>query len=247
MQWWATLTPADYVMLALLLLAFVQGWARGLLSQVLRVGAFITTVVMAGRYGSFVRQTLNQYFHLEDRLRAFLATRLPIPGGVNAAEGAVPQAATTEWVAELSLPQTYKDTLIHRLMEWHQGQGAATKDQLILDQLAAGLASVIAYVAAALIAGIILGIVVSLISPVLENDAILNTANRLAGGLVRALEVAIVISLIAALAAPALSLTGLPWLQEQLDAAVTAPYFLDLFAWLKAVLFGQGTEQFFVT
>lgn len=247
MQWWATLTPADYVILALLLLAFLQGWSRGLFSQVLRIGAFIATIVVAGRYGGLVRQTLNRHFHLQEHLKAFLATRLPLPSGVNPPEGAVPQAPPAEVVNGLSLPQSYKDTLIQRIMEWYQGQPAAAVDELLLDQLAEGLASVIAYLLAALITGIILGIVASLISPALENDALLNTANRLAGGIVCGLEVAIVISLVAALAAPALSLSGLPWLQEQLDGAVTTPYFLDLFAWMKAVIFGKGTEQFFVT
>lgn len=247
MQWWATLTPADYVILALLLLAFLQGWSRGLFSQVFRIGAFVATIVLAGRYGGSLRQILNRHFHLEEHLRVFLAERLPLPNGVNPVQGAAPQAPAEQWVSELSLPQAYKDTLVQKLFEWHQGQPAAPVDEVILDQLAAGLASVIAYLLAAMIAGIILGLVANLISPVLENDALLNTANRLAGGLVRGLEVAIVISLVAALAAPALSLSGLPWLQEQLDGAVTTPYFLDLFAWLKAAIFGLGTEQFFVT
>lgn len=243
MQWWEALTPPDYVMMGLLLIAFLQGWYRGLLAEVLRTGALIITLVVAGRYGPWMRELLNNQWQMEEHLRTFLAARIHLdPAELLGQAETVSHPQALHLMSGIPLPQAYKDTLAQRLA----GEVAQTLDTMIVQHLSEGLASAIAYLVLAGIVGLLLGIVVRLLTPLFKSDFLLGTANRLAGGLARGLEAAVLISLVVALVAPTLSLAGLPWLEMQLEGAVLTQPFLNLFTWLKAVLFGQGSEQFFI-
>lgn len=245
MTGWPQFTPADYVILGLLLLAFLEGFRRGFLAEAIRFGALIVTLLVAGRYSEPFRLWLNQRWHIEERLVLYLAGRLGLPLEAYQTEAAISPAEAADWLRHLPLPGSFWDELFYQAAASQSGDLMVSPAHLILQQLARGLAAVLSYLTLLLLVGLLVAVAASLLSHLVQQDSLLNTINRTAGGAVKALESALLVTLVVALVAPALAVAGFPWLHEQLAGAALTPYCLRLYDWLWTAFFGPAGGLFF--
>jgi uncharacterized membrane protein required for colicin V production len=240
-----TFTLVDYVLLAMLVTGLIAGLTRGFIELLTGFIAFFVATVVAGRYSQAVLQFINRYWGLQEYVAGVLKRRISLP-----AEAYVIQANQIPWetavrmVSGLPLPTVYKEMLAQRIVEWSQTAGTQSAAEFILQQLAAGILGAIVFLLMVVLVTYLLSLLGKLISDQVKEIPLVGMANRLLGGALSTLEVAVSLAFAIALFVPLLSMWGMTSFANSVQDAYLAPYFLALYDGVKGVLFDAGGSLF---
>lgn len=248
MGWLQSLTPLDYLVIGIVFMALLIGWARGFVEVLSSFLVFLISTFVAGHYANAFLSVLNRMWDLQGRLSAILERRLNLPAeAYKIPASAIPLAKATDWVQAFPLPAAYKQTLAERIVEWSNSAGSQTAAHFIINQLSAGVLSAAAFLVTAAVVSWLLALAVRLVRDQLKEIPLVGTANRLLGSLVVGIEVTTGLALIVGLVGPMLSMYGGAKLGNAIGAMQLSPYFLTLYQWLRTLLFGMSGGPFFIS
>lgn len=248
MEWLQALTPVDYAIIAVIGAALLIGWVRGLVEVLMGFLVFVVAAFVAGRYAGAVLAILNRMWDLQHRLAAVFVRRLNLPPEAhNVPASAIPLERAADWIRSIPIPAGFKETLAQRLVEWSHSAGSQTAADFITSQLAAGVLTTIVFVVMVALIAWILAILSKLVSDQVKEIPLVGTANRLLGSAVVGLEAAAFVALVVGLVGPALSMYGGGAAGNAIQSAQLAPYFLSMYHWLRAFMFGIGGGMFFIS
>jgi uncharacterized membrane protein required for colicin V production len=248
MAWVQSLTPLDYVILTVLVVAFLVGWTRGLADLLTGFLVFALSTFVAGHYAGAAVAWLNRGWNLEVRLAEVLARRIHLPAeAYRVPMNQIPWQKALGWLHAVPVPLTYKETLAQRLVDWSRDAGSRTAADYIAHQLAAGVLDTVVFLTLAALVGWVLGMVARLVSDQIKEIPLVGTVNRMLGSAVVMAEVVVVMALLVGLVAPALSTYGGETFGGVIQNAHLAPYFLRVYEWLRSVVFGKAGGPFFIS
>lgn len=247
MVWLQSLTAVDYAILAILVMAVAIGWARGLVELLTGFVVFFIAATVAGRYAEQVVGWLNRLWGVRERLVGVLQRRINLPPDAYRVhtDGIVWQKAL-EWLQLVPLPEPYKLVLAHRIADWSATAGHQTVAEFIVQQLAAGVLHAVVFMLMIMVIGWLLSRLGRLVSDQVKELPVVGTTNRLLGAVVSVAEAAVGIAIAIGLLTPVLSMYGMAQFATAVGHAQLTPYFLSLFHWLQAWLFGLSGNYFFV-
>lgn len=248
MEWLQGLTPVDYAIIAMMGAALLVGWVRGLVEVLTGFLVFVVATFVAGRYAEAVLGLLNRMWDVQHSLAGVFARRLNLPPEAQQIPAsAIPVEKAVEWLRLIPIPKGFRETLAQRLTEWSQSAGNQTAADFITSQLAAGVLTTFVFVVMVAVISWGLMLVARLVSDQIKEIPLVGTANRLLGSAVVGLEVAVVMALLVGLLGPALSMYGGAKAGQAIGHAQLAPYFLNLYHWLRTFLFGVAGGPFFIS
>lgn len=240
------LTVVDYLMIATLVIALAVGWARGLVELLTGFLVFAVASLVAGRYTNEAIAWLNRTWGAQERLAGVLQRRITLPPEADKVPmSAIPWQKALEWLRDVPIPETYKETLAQRLAAWSEAAGSQTAAAYIIQQLAAGILSAAVFLVLVSLVAWGFGLLARLISDQIKELPLVGTTNRLLGGAAMVIQAGVVIALIVGLLVPLLSVYGMQGLGSSIENAHLTPHFRTLFEWLRGVLFGLSRDQFF--
>lgn len=246
--WLQSLTPLDYLVIGIMFMALLIGWARGFVEVLSSFLVFLVSTFVAGRYTGPVLGVLNRTWDAQGWLSAIFERRLNLPPeAYKIPASAIPLGKALDFVQALPLPAAYKLTLAERLADWSGAAGNQTAAHFIVNQLSAGVLSAAIFLVMAGLLSWVLAIAVKLVSDQLKEIPLVGATNRLLGSIVVGTEVAAGLALIVGLVGPMLSMYGGAKLGNAIGAMQLSPYFLTLYEWLRTVLFGMGGGTFFIS
>ncbi len=248
MEWLQSFTLVDYLLIGALLLALAIGWARGFVELVTGFLSFLVAIAAAGRYAADGVDWLNRNYAVQDRLARALERRINLPTETYEVPlNAIPWHRALDWLREVPIPESYKQELAQQITDWSQAAGSQTAAEFIFQRLASVVLLVAVFTVLVLVIGWVLSLLGRLISDQVKEIPLLGTANRLLGGAALVLQTTVIMSLLVGLVVPVLSMYGAESLGSAVRAAQLPPYFLAIFEWIRAWLFGMTKAQFFVS
>lgn len=247
MAWLQALTTVDWVIIVVLLVALAVGWAQGLVEVLTGFLVFIVSTFVAARYSGAIVGWLNKAWGAQDKLAAAMERRISLPAEANRVPaGAIPWERAADWLRDIPLPASYRESLAHRLAEWSQVAGNKTAASFLLDQLAGSMLNALVFVVIALVLGWVLALVAKMVSDQIKEIPLVGTANRMLGATVTVFETAVMISFVVGLVAPMLAVYLVPALGQAIAGAQLSPYFVGLYSWAQHVLAGSAAGSFFI-
>ena len=248
MEWLQGLTPVDYGIIAVVGAALLIGWVRGLVEVLMGFLVFIISAFIAGRYSSLVLEILNRMWDVQHKLADVFSRRLNLPAEANRIPAsAIPLEKAADWLRSIPIPKGFRETLAQRLVDWSHAAGSQTAADFITSQLAEGVLTTLVFVVMVVVVAWGLALLARLVSDQIKEIPLVGTINRLLGAAVLGLEASVVVALAVGLVGPALSMYGGTSAGNALQGAQLAPYFLSLYNWLRAFLFGIGGGPFFIS
>lgn len=248
MTWLQSLTMVDYVILAVMALALLIGWVKGLVEVLTGFLVFVIATVVAGQYTDNLVAWLNSTWHLQDKLAAAISRQLHLPAEASKVHmGSIPWQKALEWLQSVPIPETYRTTLAHRLSSWSAAAGNETAASFITNQLAGGVLNTVVFLIFATILGSALGVLGALISDRIKELPLVGTANSMLGSAVIGFEAAAIVAFALGLVVPLVSMYGPGSLGHANDSAKLPPYFLNFYGWLRAIVFGLTQGTFFAS
>lgn len=245
MDWFAQLSTADYVILAILLGATLVGWVRGLIEILTGFLVFIVTMVAAGRYSGQVVSWLNRQFKAKEWLTDLLERRLALPDeAFSTPASSIPWDKAMELLANIPLPQAYREVLAGQIAEWSTMAAGQTTATFIISTLASAVLHAVAFVALLVVIGGLLSLVGRLVNQQVKEIPLVGTTNRILGAGVMLGETVVVLALFVGLLLPVFSMYGFKAPGAALEGAEVTPYLLQVFEWLRALLFGAAGVYF---
>jgi uncharacterized membrane protein required for colicin V production len=246
--WLETLTPIDYLIVGIIVMALLIGWARGFVEVLSGFLVFVVATFVAGHYTGAALSLLNRMWNLQVRFADVLERRINLPAEAYRVQmSTIPMERAMDWMRPLPLPAAYRETLAQRLVEWSHSGGSMSAVEFITNQLAAGVLSAAIFVVLSSISAWVLAILAKLVSDQIKEIPLVGTADRTLGSAVVGLETAIILSLLIGLVAPMLSMYGSVKLGNAIQAAQLSPYFQQLYHWLRNFVFGMPGGQFFIS
>jgi len=246
MEWLRGLTVIDFVFMAVLLGASAIGWSRGLVQILTGFVVFLITLVVAGRYSLHVAEWLNRTWGAQDWLVALLERRIGLsPEASRVPASAIPWEKVLELLENLNLPLSYKQELAEQISKWSEAAGNLTLAKYLFQLIATSLLNGVVFVILALVLGWVLSRIARLVSDQVKELPIVGALDRWLGSLAIVAQVAILLSFLVAVVVPLLSVYGFSFIDAVSRAHLT-PYFVELFQWIRALVFGQNTSFFFV-
>jgi hypothetical protein len=240
------LTITDFVIMAVLCGAFALGWARGLVRILTGFVVFLVSMVVAGRYSIHVVEWLNRSWGAQDWLVALLERRITVPTEASRVPAsAIPWERVLELLENLDLPISYKQELAEQISKWSEAAGNITLAKYLFQLLATSLLNGVVFVVIGLLLGWGLTLVGRLVSDQVQELPIVGTLNRWLGASAIAVQVTILLSFLVAVVVPMLSVYGFSFI-DSVNKAQLTPYFVNIFQWIRALVFGQNTSFFFV-
>lgn len=242
------MTPIDYLIAGIIVAALLIGWAKGFVEVLSGFLVFAVATFVSGRYTGAVLTQLNRMWNIQGKFSAILDRRLNLPPEAYKIQmAAIPTDRAAEWMRSLPLPPAYRETLAQRLVEWSHTAGSMTAAEFITNQLAAGVLSAALFVVLTSLIAWLLALLAKLVSDQIKEIPLVGTADRALGSVIVAFETAAILSLIVGLVAPMLSMYGSAKLGNAIQNAVLAPYFLQLYHWVRNIVFGMPGGPFFIS
>jgi len=246
MEWLRDLTVVDVSIIALLLGALAIGWARGLVQLLTGFAVFLLSMIVAGRYSLHVVEWLNRSWGAQEWLVALLERRVSVPpeaGRVPAS--AIPWERVLEILANLDLPMNYKQELAEQISKWSGAAGNQTLAKYLFELIATALLNGIVFIVLALLLGWILTLIARLVSDQVKELPLVGALNRWLGAIAMLIQATILLSLLVAMIVPLLSVYGFSFI-DAVNRAHLTPHFVEIFQWIRGLVFGQNTSFFFV-
>jgi uncharacterized membrane protein required for colicin V production len=241
------LTLVDYLLIGVLVAGLAIGWARGFVDILTGFVVFLISSVVAGRYSGEVVAFLNRTWGAQEWLAGMVKRRINLPPETyKIPASAIPWNKAFDWMTGMPMPEAYKQSLAQRTAEWSQSATGQTAAEFIAQQIAAAILSTVVFIILALVIGWVLSFLSRLVTDQVKEIPLFGTANRLLGSVVYVFQTAIIISLVVALVAPVLSMYGMQTIGKSVEHAYLTPYFLEVFAWVRSILFGATGDGFFV-
>lgn len=236
-------TVVDYILVGALLLAFVVGWAKGVIRLLTGFLSFLVSIFLAGRYSHLVVDWVNATWHVQQRLEDALLRRLNLPpAAAQAPDAPVPSETALSWLQGVPLPDVYKQRLAEQVAQRSAMSTGEPAAEFLVEQIAGGLLDAVAFVLSVVVLSALIGLLGRYIAEVVHAIPLVGTADRLLGGLTMGLEAALVLSFVVVWLVPTLSMYGARELGEAFAQARTAPYFVMLFELIRSLLFSGGTR-----
>lgn len=243
MEAFSSLTAVDIIILGTLLIAFLIGWATGIIQFLTGFLSFIIAVAVAGRYSQLVTDWLNRTWDLQAWMEGVLTRRLNLPPEASQVPvSTVPIETALSWLKAVPLPEMYKQPLAQQLTEWSVAAGGKAAAAFLIEQIAGGLLNAIIFAALVLLISLFLGFLGRFIADQIHEIPLIGTVDRLLGASALVLQAALILSFVTISVVPALSVYGAPELGQAFNAAKTTPYLVAFFEWIRGVLFGGGTS-----
>jgi hypothetical protein len=238
----------DYLILGVLGTALLVGWVRGLVGVLTGFVVFLVATVVAGQYTGAVVAFLNRSWDFQGKLAGLFERQLKLPAEAYKVQlGSIPWQKAQEWLQSVPIPDSYRQTLAHRLADWSVGAGNQTAADYVIHQLAAGVLNTVVFLVFVTVLGSVLGVIGGLLNDRVKELPLVGTTNSLLGALVIGFEAAVLISLAVGLVAPVLSMYGFESLTRALASAKLTPYGISFYAWLRGILFGLTKGAFFAS
>lgn len=246
MEWLLGLTPVDYVIISVLLVALAIGWAQGLVEVLTGFLVFIVATFVAGRYSGMVGMWLNRGWNAQDKLAAIIERRITLPSeAYKVPASAIPWEKSLDWLNGIPVPAAYREALAQRISDWSQTAGNQTAAEFIIQQLAAGVMSAVVFVVLTMVVSWLLALLARLISDQIKEIPLVGTVNRLLGSVAVSFQAAVIVALLIGLVVPVVSMYWAPRLGSAVEHAQLTPSFLIFFDWLRRIFFGVGSGSFF--
>lgn len=243
MEFFTSLTVVDMTILGALFIAFLIGWATGVIRFLTSFLSFLIAVAVAGRYSGVAMDWVNRIWDAQGRLERTLASRLHLP-----AEMAHPPAApigtemATRLLGGVPLPSFYREKLAQSLADWSGTAGSQSAGQFLVAQIAASVLNALVFAALVIILSFLIGYLGRFVSEQVHAIPLVGTVDRLLGAAALVLQAALILSFITVWVVPALSMYGVAELGEAFGQATTPPYLVAFFEWIRGLLFSGGTR-----
>lgn len=243
MESFTSLTIVDMTILGALLIAFLIGWATGVIRFLTSFLSFLIAVAVAGRYSSLAMDWVNKVWDAQGRLERALASRLNLPADM-AHPPAVPVSAETasHWLGGVPIPGFYKAALAQSMADWSGTAGSQSAGQFLVAQIAASVLNALVFAGLVMILSFLISFLGRFVSDQIHQIPLVGTADRLLGAVALAVQAALILSFITVWLVPALSMFGVKELGEAFGQAKTPPYLVAFFEWVRGVLFSGGTK-----
>jgi len=245
-EWLRGLTVIDFIIIAVLTGSLVIGWSRGLVRILTGFVVFLITIIVAGRYSKHGVEWLNRSLGAQDWLAALLERRITVPAEASTVPAsAIPWERVLELLENLDLPPSYKQALAEQISTWSEAAGNLTLAKYLFQLLATSLLTGAVFLVVALLLGWGLTLLGRLVSDQVHELPIVGTLNRLLGAIAIGIQVTVLLSFLVAVVVPLLNVYGLSFI-DAVNKAYFTPHFVEIFQWIRSLVFGQNTSFFFV-
>lgn len=222
----------DWLMAFILLWGSIRGLARGFMLALFGIASYVLALAAAIVFTSRVTALVNNVWHLEASVAAFLNRTIRLPRTISAVDLAtVPLNEVTARVRELALPAAYKDALmekITRALALAAGPGDLTLGSFLYEAMAEIIVSTLVFVVLfSLTRGTI--ILIGRMAHNLMRPGILSWVNRLAGLTLGLVQGGLFLAVLLGIITPLLSLPALGFLADTIEASRLAGFFIDGF------------------
>lgn len=243
MQLFSGWTVVDYILVGTLLLAFVVGWARGVIRLLTGFLSFLVAIFLAGRYSHLIVDWINATWNVQQRLQDALLQRLNLPpAAINVPEVPVPSETALAWLQSVPLPDVYKERLAEQVAQRSAAAVGEPAAEILVEQIAGGLLDAVAFALAVIALTVVIGLAGRYIAEVVHATPLVGTADRLLGAVAMSLEAALILSFVVVWLVPTLSMYGADELGEAFAQAQTPRYFVMLLEVIRSLLFAGGTK-----
>ncbi len=235
------MNAVDWFIILLLTVSALNGFMAGFVRVVFGLAGSLIALVVAALYCLRLRVWLDVQFGLTDAITGFLARYVNLPLGLSLMKiGEAGQGELAELADALHLPAPYKEAVLDYVATavlTSTEAGLATVGELLYQGLASAIANTVAFFLLFFIVRGLLHWVGAALHGLLAGS--MPGVNRLAGAVAGLLQGAVVVTLIAGLSAPLLSVGPLKPLAALVEASSLAPFFLRAFYTISPWLMTQ--------
>lgn len=236
-------TLVDWIILSVLLGAFLVGWITGIIRILTGFLSFVVAVALAGRFSDGFLDWLNRQWQVQTWFEGVLTKRLQLPPELAIRpSGPVPMETAMKWMGIAPVPGVYKEPLARQIVEWSANQSGLTVAEYLVQQIATGLLSAFAFVFLVFTLSFLITRLGRLLSDQIQAIPLVGTADRLLGGAALLFETTLILSIGLIWLVPTLTLYGAKGLGEAIDQAQLPSYFILFFEWTRGLLLGGGTR-----
>ncbi|BAD42304.1 CvpA family protein [Symbiobacterium thermophilum] len=225
----SAMSPLDWVVVVILLLAVGAGWVRGIVRVLLGFLSFLAAVMIAGRATGPVVAWLDGMWNLTGRIADGILDRSVDAGGALSAS-----------LDQVAIPQPYKAALVQDVARATAESGEASALELAAQQIAEGAATAVCFVLLVILLAAALRWLGSLFADVVQSLPIVGLSDRLLGAAALGAAAVLALNLVLVWVMPTLSVFGLRGLGELVSQSVTPPYLIQAFEWMRRLVIGGG-------
>ena len=225
----SAMTPLDWVIAGVLLLAVGTGWVRGIVRVLLGFLSFLIAVMIAGRLTGPVVDWLDKMWNITARLADGIIER--------AGRSSDTLATSLDRVA---IPQPYKASLLQDVVRASAETGHVPAAELAAQQIAEGAATAICFILLVLVPTAALRWAGNLFADLVQSLPIVGLADRLLGAAALGTAAVLALWLLVIWVIPTLSVFGVQGLGDMLSQSVTPPYLIQAFEWIRRLVVGGG-------
>lgn len=225
----SALTPLDWAVVGVLLLALGTGWTRGIVRVLLGFLSFLLAVMIAGRLTGPAADWLDRTWDVSARVAEGILDRSALRGE--------PLSPSLDQVA---LPEPYRAAFLQDVARAAAESGQGTALELAARQMAETAVAALCFILLVVLLTAALRWVGSLFAGVVEHLPIVGLSDRLLGAAALGAVAVLALTLILVWVVPALSVLGVPGLGEMVSQSVTPPYLVEAFEWIRRLVIGGG-------
>ncbi len=225
----SALTPLDWAVVGVLLLALGTGWTRGIVRVLLGFLSFLLAVMIAGRLTGPAADWLDRTWDVSARVAEGILDRSALRGE--------PLSPPLDQVA---LPEPYRAAFLQDVARAAAESGQGPALELAARQMAETAVAALCFILLVVLLTAALRWVGSLFAGVVEHLPIVGLSDRLLGAAALGAVAVLALTLILVWVVPALSVLGVPGLGEMVSQSVTPPYLVEAFEWIRRLVIGGG-------